>query len=124
MASPDNARAAATSPRPKFETDALKLYIKTLLQTTLANATWPDAKEYSRVKGWCKEISARVKERMLKLQPQGFKYVVITQINENQNQGGSADIACHWEDGDAIAQELFYNDSLICICVALAIRVV
>lgn len=73
------------------------------------------------MKGWIKEISERVKERMLEIQPRGFKYVVFTQINENRGQGGRADIVCHWEDGDVVAQEMYYNDSLICICIALAI---
>ena len=58
-------RSLAPSPRPHFEAQDLKPYVKTLLSTTLATATWPDAKDYSRVKGWCREISLRVKERML-----------------------------------------------------------
>ncbi|KAH7100551.1 hypothetical protein BKA62DRAFT_771323 [Auriculariales sp. MPI-PUGE-AT-0066] len=122
---PDGAHANArlTPTRPHFEPAELKTYVKTLLSTTLSSAVWPDAKEYSRVKGWCREISARVKDRMIKLQPQGFKYIVITQINENLNQGGSADVACHWEEGDVITQELYHNDSIICICVALAVRI-
>lgn len=67
MATPgsENGRLAAASPRPKFDADALKLYIKAVLQTTLATATWPDGKDYPRVKAWCKEISSRVKERMI-----------------------------------------------------------
>ena len=50
-----------------------------------------------------------------------------------------AGIACHWEDNDVVAQEVYYNvrmnlinsaalsdiifpqDSLICVCIALAI---
>lgn len=58
---------------------------------------------------------------MLEIQPKGFKYVVITQINENLGQGGRADLACHWGDGDGVVQEVFVNDSLICVCVALVI---
>ena len=59
------------------------------------------------------------------------KYVVLTQINENRGQGGRwgylyiafclfvsssdlqpisrAGIACHWEDNDVVAQEVYYN---------------
>jgi hypothetical protein len=55
------------------------------------------------------------------------KYIVLTQINENLGQGGrcvvclfsavghplnvprSADMVCHWEDSDTVAQEMFVN---------------
>jgi len=91
------------------------------LPTTLQSSPWPDLKDRERVKAWIKEIGERVKERMLEIQPRGFKYVVLTQINENRGQGGRAGIACHWEDNDVVAQEVYYNDSLICVCIALAI---
>ncbi|KAF4620023.1 hypothetical protein D9613_005497 [Agrocybe pediades] len=113
--------SGASSPRPKFEADLLKAYMKKLLSSTLQNSTWPEPKERDKVKQWMKELGERVKERMLEIQPRGFKYVVLTQISENRGQGGRADIVCHWEDGDIVAQEMYYNDSLICVCIALAI---
>ncbi|KAF8165165.1 hypothetical protein B0H34DRAFT_793585 [Crassisporium funariophilum] len=121
LRSPPPPRSSAPSPRPKFDGDLLKAYIKKLLSSTLQTSAWPDPKEKERVKSWMKEIGERVKERMLEIQPRGFKYVVLTQINENRGQGGRADIVCHWEDGDVVAQEMYYNDSLICVCIALAI---
>ncbi|EIN10666.1 hypothetical protein PUNSTDRAFT_112491 [Punctularia strigosozonata HHB-11173 SS5] len=118
------ARSEAQSPvsRTKFDADLLKAYMKKLLSTTLQSAAWPEPKERHRVKGWMKEIGERVKERMIEIEPRGFKYIVMTQINENLGQGGRADMACHWEDTDTVAQEVFVNDSLICICLAFAVR--
>jgi len=121
LRSPPASVSPAPSPRLKFDGDLLKAYIKKLLSTTLQNSPWPDVKDRDRVKAWIKEIGERVKERMLEIQPRGFKYVVLTQINENRCQGGRAGIACHWEDNDVVAQEIYYNDSLICVCIALAI---
>ncbi|KAJ7283832.1 hypothetical protein C8J57DRAFT_1053314, partial [Mycena rebaudengoi] len=103
-----------------FDSELLKVYTKTLLSTTLQNAAW----DQKTVKGLIKEIGDRVKTRMLEIQPTGFKYIVMTQINENLGQGGRADMACHWEDSDTVVQELFSNDSLICICIAFAIRTI
>ncbi|KAF9008891.1 hypothetical protein BDQ17DRAFT_1199554, partial [Cyathus striatus] len=114
-------RSDAPSPRPKFDTDLLKAYIKMLLSSTFQNNSWPEAKDREKVKAWIREIGERVKERMIEIQPRGYKYVILTQINENLGQGGRADMVCHWEDGDVIAQEMYSNDSLICICIALAI---
>jgi tctex1 domain-containing protein 2 len=96
--------------------------MKSLLPATLSSATWPESKDHERVKSWMKEIGERVKDRMLEIQSKGFKYMVLTQINENLGQGGRADMVSHWEDSDTVAREIFYNDSLICICIALAIR--
>ncbi|EDR12937.1 uncharacterized protein LACBIDRAFT_292969 [Laccaria bicolor S238N-H82] len=121
LRSPTPSRSSAPSPRQKFDTDLLKAYIKKLLSSTLQNNVWPEAREKDRVKGWMKEIGERVKERMLEIQPKGFKYIVLTQINENLGQGGRADMVCHWEDSDVVAQEMYSNDSLICICIAFAL---
>lgn len=121
LRSPSTPRSSAASPRPKFDTDLLKAYVKKLLVSTLQNKTWPEAKDRDKVKDWTKEIGDRVKERMMVIQPRGFKYVVLTQINENLGQGGRAGIACHWEDSDVFAQEMFLNDSLICVCIAIAV---
>ncbi|KAF8897370.1 hypothetical protein BD779DRAFT_1667360 [Infundibulicybe gibba] len=118
---PPISRSDAPSPKQKFDADLLKAYIKKLLSSTLQNHAWPEPKERERVGEWIKEIGERVKERMREIQPRGFKYIVLTQINENLGQGGRADVACHWEDTDMVAQEMFSNDSLICICIAFAI---
>ncbi|TRM68256.1 hypothetical protein BD626DRAFT_534375 [Schizophyllum amplum] len=100
---------ASPVPRPHFDTELLKAYVKKLLATTLQSAAWPEAKDRDRVKAWMKEIGERVKERMVEIQGKGFKYIVLTQINENLGQGGRADLVCHWEDSDAVAQEVFSN---------------
>ncbi|KAI0254303.1 hypothetical protein BJV78DRAFT_1121771 [Lactifluus subvellereus] len=124
--SPASPRSGATSPRPKFDSDQLKPYIKKLLDSTLQNVTWADFrdKERERRGALMKEIGDRVKERMLEIEPRGFKYIVLTQVNENVGQGGRADVACHWEDSDAVVQEVLVTDSLICICIAFAVRTV
>ncbi|TFK29290.1 hypothetical protein FA15DRAFT_582428 [Coprinopsis marcescibilis] len=121
LRSPQTPRSSAASPRPKFDADLLKAYIRKLVSSTLQSKTWPGIKEKEKVKAWNKEIGERVKERMVEIQPRGFKYIVLTQIHENLGQGGRADIACHWEDGDIVAQEMYSNDSLICVCIALAV---
>ncbi|RDX53158.1 hypothetical protein K466DRAFT_477727 [Polyporus arcularius HHB13444] len=117
-------RPSAPSPRPTFDAELLKAYMKELLQSTLKSATWPEPRERDKVKAWIKEIGERVKKRMLEIQPQAFKFIVLTQINENAGQGGRADLVCHWEDSDAVAQEVYANDSIICICVAFAVRTI
>jgi hypothetical protein len=72
LRSPNAPRSNAPSPRPQFDSDLLKAYIKKLLTLTLQSATWPDTKDRDRVKGWIKEIGERVKERMLEIQPKGL----------------------------------------------------
>jgi len=123
--SPASPRSGATSPRPnKFDSDQLKTYIKKLLASTLQNVAWAEFREKEKGRALMKEIGDRVKERMLEIEPRGFKYIVLTQVNENVGQGGRADMACHWEDSDAVVQEILVTDSLICIVIAFAVRTV
>lgn len=72
LRSPPPPRSSAPSPRPKFDSDLLKAYMKKLLSSTLQTSTWPEPKERERVKAWMKEIGERVKERMLEIQPRGL----------------------------------------------------
>ncbi|KAH9999410.1 hypothetical protein BJV77DRAFT_939774 [Russula vinacea] len=124
--SPASPRSGATSPRPsKFDSDQLKTYIKKLLASTLQNVTWPEFKERERGRALMKEVGDRVKKgcwTRLTVSPK--QIYVLTQVNENVGQGGRADVACHWEDSDAVVQEMLVTDSLICICIAFAVRTV
>jgi ferredoxin-like protein FixX len=112
LRSPPPPRSNAASPRPRFDSDLLKAYMKKLLSSTLQSKTWAEAKDRERLKMWTKEIGERVKERMVEIQPRGLyvtrpllrlcdsdeclpchscrysKYVVLTQIHENLSQGG------------------------------------
>ena len=65
-------RSDAASPRPKFDANLLKAYMKKLLSSTLHTNSWPEPKDRDRVKAWIKEIGERVKERMIVIQPQGL----------------------------------------------------
>ncbi|KAG8928572.1 hypothetical protein FRC03_003915 [Tulasnella sp. 419] len=114
-------RSSQPSPRQKFDSDDLRAYIKKLIPKTLQGYSW-DPKQRERTKAWCAEIGGRIKNRMLEIQPTGYKYIVTIMINENLGQGGRADMVCHWEDSDSVVQEMWMNDSIICICLAFAIQ--
>ena len=67
--SPVSPRSGATSPRPKFDSDQLKPYIKKLLSSTLQNVAWAEFKEREKGRALVKEIGERIKERMLGARP-------------------------------------------------------
>lgn len=85
LRSPSNPRSSASSPRPSFDSDLLRAYMKKLLQSTLQTATWPPARERDRVKAWMKEIGERVKERMI------GTFI----ISRAPNMYSAAPIVCH-----------------------------
>ncbi|KAG8955655.1 hypothetical protein FRC04_007646 [Tulasnella sp. 424] len=113
--------SAPTPTRPKFDVDLLKSYMKKLISTTLEKERW-DSKDKDKQRAWCKEISERVKGRMLEIQPKGFKFIVTTIINENLGQGGRADMASHWEDCDTVAQEMWANSGSLSLEIAIDLR--
>ncbi|EEB99288.1 hypothetical protein MPER_01061, partial [Moniliophthora perniciosa FA553] len=59
LRSPPTPRSEVSSPRPKFDSDLLKAYIKKLLSSTLNSASWPESKDRDRVKTWMQEIGER-----------------------------------------------------------------
>jgi len=65
MRSPTTPRSEVSSPRQKFDSEMLKVYMKKLLPATLRSSVWPPSKDRDQVKLWIKEIGERVKERML-----------------------------------------------------------
>lgn len=65
-------RSMASSPRPKFDSELLKAYMKKLLYSTLHSSSWPANTERDKVKVWMKEIGERVKDRMREIQPTGL----------------------------------------------------
>lgn len=65
LRTPSTQRSNSPSPKPSFDAELLRTYMKVLLQTTLQTATWPSPRDRDRVRAWMKEIGERVKERML-----------------------------------------------------------
>lgn len=88
----------------------------------LSGAIW-DSHDRARMSAYSREMSDRVKRRMVDIQPRGFKYIVTITLSENLGQGGRADMSCHWEETDVAVQEMFSNESVILVCLAFAIRV-
>ncbi|KLO12821.1 hypothetical protein SCHPADRAFT_940890 [Schizopora paradoxa] len=101
--------AAAAAARPSFDSEQLTAYIKALLDSTLSNAISGDSGRYA---SWCSEIGSRVKERMLQMQPNGYKYIVITRIDDYKDQTIHAHMKGLWEDGDVVVKERYQNDEI------------
>jgi len=110
----------APATRPSIDSEQLTAYIKALLDSTLSNATAGDSARYAT---WCSEIGSRVKERMLQMQPSGYKYIVITRIDDSKEQTIHAHMNGLWEVGDVVVKERYQNTQVICFCIALAIHI-
>ncbi|KDN52751.1 hypothetical protein K437DRAFT_266412 [Tilletiaria anomala UBC 951] len=108
----ESTRAAQRVASQKFPSDQLKPHIAKLLNSRLIGQAYK-----ARPSGLTKELADSVKAKML-----GFKYIVQIQLLENLGQGGRADMACHWEEGDTVTQEMFTNETMICSVTCLAIR--
>ncbi|CDZ98046.1 Dynein light chain [Phaffia rhodozyma] len=103
-----------------FNSEDFQPYLKKLLNSILQGSAWNDDADTTR--RWTVEIGRRVKERMLEIQPKGFKYIVTVHINENLGQAGRAGLSSHWEETDMSFTEIWSNDSLVCVLSAFALR--
>ncbi|CAG8506350.1 4593_t:CDS:2 [Ambispora leptoticha] len=72
--------------------------------------------------GWAHEIAEEIKKKLLELDLNRYKYVVNVTIMENKGEGARMQCQCYWDsDTDNIAQEVFTNESLICVAVAFGV---
>jgi len=57
------------------------------------------------------------------MHPSGYKYIVITRIDDYKEQTIHAHMKGLWEEGDAVVKERYQNTQVICFCIALAIHI-
>lgn len=93
----------------RFPTEPFQLTLRSLLSTRLSTTTWdrsasPESKAAQR--SLTRDLAQQIKAKMIEVEPRGFKYVVQVQLVENLGQGGRADMSCHWEERDAVVQEM------------------
>lgn len=98
--SPVSPRSGATSPRPKFDSDQLKPYIKKLLSSTLQNVAWAEFKERERGRALVKEIGDRIKERMLGAHV--FRPAAVSEIFQLKIIQKSSREGCKWLSESAL----------------------
>ncbi|PWN46260.1 hypothetical protein IE81DRAFT_319142 [Ceraceosorus guamensis] len=103
-----------------FDSSKLKVQLHKVLHSRLAGVAWERDKE--KMKAVNRDIADNVKSRMIEIEPKGFKYLVQVQLSENKGQGGRADAAYHWEEGDVVIHEMYANNDLIATVTAYAIR--
>ena len=91
--SPPTPSSDAPSPRPRFDSETLKTYIKKLLQNTLQNESFPTPQNRDKLKAWCKEIGERVKEQMLSASPDSANDAVLLLISTTRQFSSPRDCA-------------------------------
>ncbi|XAO22848.1 hypothetical protein I312_101623 [Cryptococcus bacillisporus CA1280] len=116
------APANAGGTKPIFPADQLRAWIRQLLATALRDVVYDDANP-GRMKDLSRGLSEKIRAQMLALHPHSFKYIITSTLTENKNQAGRGDLVCHWEATDVAVQEMFSNDSIIFVVLAVAVRV-
>ncbi|KAJ2550456.1 hypothetical protein EV175_004060 [Coemansia sp. RSA 1933] len=112
--------ATAHSGQALQATVAQKL-LSEVLRSELGNVKY-DADEVS-------QLSRRIGEtvnRRLSGEPgaECYKYITNVSIFQNEGQGARMGTSTNWDpESDAMAQEMFANDSLKCVAVVFAVRV-
>lgn len=114
--------ASSSTSTPVFPADQLRACIRQLLATTLRDVAYDHA-DPGRMKELSRGLAEKIKSQMLTLHPRGFKYIITSTLTENNNQAGRGDLVCHWEATDVAVQEMFSNDSIIFVVLAVAVRV-
>ncbi|GBB92418.1 hypothetical protein RclHR1_00200051 [Rhizophagus clarus] len=104
--------------KQKFKTSVAKPIIHNILNQRLNNALY----DKDQAPGWAHEISQEVKQKLLDLELNRYKYIVNVTIMENKCAGARMQCACAWDmDTDNVAHETFKNESIVCTITAFGV---
>ncbi|KAI9137017.1 Tctex-1 family-domain-containing protein [Paraphysoderma sedebokerense] len=71
---------------------------------------------------WTKEIADEIRNKLKELNLDRYKYVVHVLIAEMRGEGARMGCRCFWDqDTDNIAQDIFMNDSIVCVAAAFGV---
>ncbi|RIA93480.1 Tctex-1 family-domain-containing protein [Glomus cerebriforme] len=104
--STDSTFSLRPSYKQKFKTSVAKPIIQNVLNQRLNNALY----DKDQAPGWAHEISHEIKQKLLELGLNRYKYVVNVTIMENRSAGTRIQCSCAWDaDTDNVAHETFKN---------------
>uniref|UniRef100_A0A1D1XIJ9 Tctex1 domain-containing protein 2 n=1 Tax=Anthurium amnicola TaxID=1678845 RepID=A0A1D1XIJ9_9ARAE len=109
--STDSTFSLRPSYKQKFKTSVVSPIIQDVLDQRLSNALY----DKDQAPGWAHEISQEIKQKLLDLELNRYKYIVNVIIMENKSAGARTQCICAWDqDTDNVAREVFKNDSIVC----------
>ncbi|KAL8593911.1 hypothetical protein ACOMHN_048348 [Nucella lapillus] len=102
----------------KFRPAAVKDMIHMVLTSTLSDKLY----ESESATEWTKAISDTIKDKLQDMGYDRYKFIVQVVIAEQRGQGTKMACRCFWDaDSDSYAQDLYMNESLVCVAAAFGI---
>ncbi|KAF0520351.1 Tctex1 domain-containing protein 2 [Gigaspora margarita] len=102
----------------KFNPRLVKQKIQIILKERLEKAIY----DKDQAPGWAHEIAEAVKAKLLGLDLNRYKYIVNVTILENKGVGARMQINGLWDlNTDSYAQEIFKNETIICVVMAFGV---
>ncbi|CAI2162933.1 4356_t:CDS:2 [Funneliformis geosporum] len=104
--------------KQKFKAPVAKQIIQNILHQRLNDALY----DKDQAPGWAREISQEIKQKLLELDLNQYKYIVNVTIMENRSAGTRIQCSCAWDrDTDSVAHETFKNDTIVCTIMAFGV---
>ncbi|XP_025078531.1 tctex1 domain-containing protein 2-like isoform X2 [Pomacea canaliculata] len=103
---------------PEFRSVMVKEMIHMVLTDKLSGKVY----EPDNATEWTRTISDTIKQKLKDMGYDRYKFIVQVVIAEQRGQGTKMACRCFWDaDTDSYAQDMYINDSLVCVAAAFGV---
>lgn len=108
--------------RPNFQHKFRPVMVKEMIHVVLTEQLGGKTYDAENTTEWTKNISDTIKLKLREMGYDRYKFIVQVIIAEQRGQGTKMACRCFWDsDTDNYAQDLYMNDSLVCVAAAYGI---
>ncbi|XP_076454210.1 dynein light chain Tctex-type protein 2B-like [Babylonia areolata] len=108
--------------RPNFQHKFRPAAVKDMIHMVVTEHLSGKAYDSECATDWTKSISDTIKDKLQEMGYDRYKFIVQVVIAEQRGQGTKMACRCFWDaDSDNYAQDLYMNESLVCVAAAFGI---
>ncbi|KAK7483857.1 hypothetical protein BaRGS_00024874 [Batillaria attramentaria] len=108
--------------RPNFQHKFRPVMVKEMIHMVLTDQLAGKTYDPESTTEWTKNISDTIKSKLKDMGYDRYKFIVQVIIAEQRGQGTKMACRCFWDsDTDSYAQDLYMNDSLVCVAAAYGV---
>ncbi|KAK7090427.1 dynein light chain Tctex-type protein 2B-like [Littorina saxatilis] len=108
--------------RPNFQHKFRPVMVKEMIHLVVTEELSGKTYDSENTTEWTKKISDTIKDKLQEMGYDRYKFIVQVVIAEQRGQGTKMACRCFWDaDSDNYAQDLYMNESLVCVAAAFGV---
>jgi len=108
--------------RPNFQHKFRSVMVKEMIHKTLVEQLSGKTYDADMATEWTKTICDSIKDELQTMGYDRYKFIVQVVVAEQRGQGTKMVCRCFWDaDSDNYAQDMYMNESLVCVAAAFGV---